>query len=401
MKSLRLNKSHVGIISVLLAALTMLSSLAIDSFLPGMPVMATFFEVEINIIELIITIYFLGFAVGNFFGGPLSDAFGRKTIALWGVGIYAISALSIPLCTSIEGVLLLRFLQSFGGGFATVTANLFIRDWYQGKQVARLITITAMIMMFVPMMAPALGGFLLALSGWKSIFYFLFVFASVLFVVFYLMIPESREKELITKQFTVSDLISKYRVFLLDKKAVVFLFGMCFPISGMYVFISSASFMYLEYFGQEVQLFPYLFASHVLLNVLLSFLNTYLLRIFETKIIFQVGICMQLIAGFCLFVIIIGGWVTFWNVFVLMVLYIGSIGLIFGNGSAILLEINPEISGVSNAAIGITRFVLGFLSSTVIAIFHTQDLIPVGIGMFFCTLMGNVFFWIFSSKKEI
>ena len=89
--------------------------------------------------------------------------------------------------------------------------------------------------------------------------------------------------------------------------------------------------------------------------------------------------------------------VTFWNVFILIALFIGSIGFIFGNGSAILLDIKPEVSGAANAAIGITRFVLGFLAGTLVAVFHTNDLMPIGIGMFVCSLIGNIIFLVFKS----
>ena len=401
MKSLRLDKNkNMGVITVLIAFLTALSSLAIDSFLSGMPLMAQFFGVEINTIELIITLYFLGFAVGNFFGGPLSDAFGRKKIALAGIGLYGFSALSIPFCDTIEMVLVLRFFQAFGGGFATVTANLFIRDWYQGKQVARLITITAMIMMLVPLFAPVLGGFLINLQGWKLVFYFLFAMSVVLFIIFYLLIPESRDKASITNKITAKQLVAKYKILLSDKKAVIFLFALCFPVSGLYVFITSASFIYLEYFNVEVSVFPLIFATSIILNVLASFSNTYLLRVYEAKKLFQLGITIQLISGFSLFVITLLDLVTFWNVFILIALFIGSIGFIFGNGSAILLDIKPEVSGAANAAIGITRFVLGFLAGTLVAIFHTNDLVPIGIGMFVCSLIGNIIFLVFKSVSN-
>lgn len=390
----------MGIIAVLIAALTALSSLAIDSFLSGMPLMADFFGVAINVIELIITVYFLGFAVGNFFGGPLSDAFGRKKIALTGIGIYGASALIIPFCDTIEPVLILRFFQAFGGGFATVTANLFIRDWYKGKQVARLITITAMIMMLVPLFAPVLGGFLINLKGWTLVFYFLFTVAVVLFLVFYLLVPESKDKESITNSITAKQLVAKYKILLSDKKAVVFLLAMCFPVSGLYVFITSASFIYLEYFNVGVNMFPLIFATSIILNVIASFLNTYLLRVYDAKSLFQLGITIQLISGFSLFMITILDMVTFWNVYILMAFFVGSIGFVFGNGSAILLDIKPEVSGAANAAIGITRFVLGFLAGTLVAVFHTHDLIPIGIGMFTCSLIGNIIFRFFKHMNQ-
>jgi len=177
------DKYFITVTSVLLAFLTALSPLAIDTYLSAMPVMAGYFGVGLNKIELSLTIYFMGFAAGNFLGGPLSDSFGRKTLALTGILLYMVTALAVPFCTQIEYVWVLRALQAFGGGFASVTAMVFVKDWFEGKQVARLATIIGMIMMFAPLAAPVMGTILLKAAGWKSIFYFLAIIAVFLWVL--------------------------------------------------------------------------------------------------------------------------------------------------------------------------------------------------------------------------
>lgn len=392
MKKFRVNKSNSKIIILLLAALIALSPFAIDSYLSAMPSMATFFGVDINVVELTITLYFLGFSVGNFFGGPLSDAFGRKPIALTGVVFYGLSALAIPFCTSIEPVLGLRILQAFGGGFASVTVNLFIRDWYKGEKVAKFITVTTMIMMLAPLFAPVFGSALIHFKGWQGVFFFLFIWAVILFTLFYVLIPESRAEHLKTKTIDVKQIVNKYKVFLSDRKSVVMLMAISFPVSGLYIFITSSSFIYLEYFKVSQAQFPLIFGANILLNILLSLLNTYLLKFYKPKRLLQIGLYMQLLAGFLLFLTLQFGYVSFWSVFALIVFYIGSLGLIFGNGTAMILNINPEVSGSANATLGIFRFLLGFASGTLLAIFHSEDLVPIGLAMFSCSLIGNLFF---------
>ncbi|MBD0825231.1 multidrug effflux MFS transporter [Aestuariibaculum marinum] len=397
MKKFRVNKGNSKIIILFLAALIALSPFAIDSYLSAMPLMATFFGVDINVIELTITLYFLGFSIGNFFGGPLSDAYGRKPVALTGITLYGLSALAIPFCSAIEGVLALRILQAFGGGFATVTANLFIRDWYKGEKVAKLITITTMIMMLAPLFAPVFGSVIIHYNGWQGVFLFLFIWAVILFTLFYMLIPESREDKLISRRFNTKELLGKYKVFLSDRKSVIMLMAISFPVSGLYIFITSSSFIYLEYFKVDQAHFPLIFGATILLNILLSLLNTYLLKFYKPKRLLHIGLYMQLLAGFLLFLTVQSGNVSFWSVFVLIVFYVGSLGLVFGNGTALILNINPEVSGSANATLGIFRFLLGFVSGTLIALFHSKDLVPIGVAMFTCSLIGNLFF--FMSKK--
>lgn len=388
------NSKALPVITIMLASLVTLSPFAIDSYLAAMPIMATFFNVPINIVELTITAYFLGFAIGNFIGGPLSDSFGRKPIALSGVLLYGLTSIIIPMCNNIEQIILLRVVQAFGGGFATVTANVFIRDWFSGKELAKLVTVVSMMMMLAPLFAPVIGTFLVAWDGWKAVFYFLFVFAIIVFVAFFILIPESRDVNMITRKVTAEQMFGKYKVFFSHKPSVITLFAVSFSMSGMYIFLTSASFIYINYFNVSTAQFPLVFGANVMLNIALSFLNTFLLKKYRPMYILRTGLLIQLIAGILLFVTVIIGSPSFVMVFIGIVLFIGSLGLIFGNGTAVILNHNPHVAGSANATIGIMRFVLSFIIGSLIALFHTNDLIPVGVGMFMCTLVGNLLYTI-------
>ncbi|WP_346853950.1 multidrug effflux MFS transporter [uncultured Draconibacterium sp.] len=388
----RTSKIFFPTLTIALAALVAMSPFAIDTYIAALPVMASFFGVEIHVVELTITLYFFGFALGNFIGGPISDSFGRKTIALTGIALYGFSALLIPFCPKIEYILLLRVIQAFGGGFATVTANVFVRDWYSGKQVARFVTILSMIIMLAPLFAPIIGAGLIHWWGWKSIFVFLTLFSVVLFISFCLLIPESRDKELITRKFTTKQLFEKYRIFFSNRQSTTMLFAISLPMSGMYIFITSASFIYIEYFNIDQLRFPIFFGANVVLNILLSLLNTYLLRKYKPGQILRVGLLIQLLAGIALAVAVRFPEPQLWAVFASIVLFIGSLGLVFGNGTAAILNHNPEVAGSANATIGIARFALSFLIGSIMALFHTGDLIPFGTILLLCSLSGNVLF---------
>ncbi len=388
----RTHKFFLPVIAILLAALVTVSPFAIDTFIAALPDMALDFGVDIGVMELTVTLYFLGFSVGNFIGGPMSDAFGRKTIALIGIATYAIAALIIPYSQSIGFLLAMRVIQAFGGGFATVTSNLFIRDWYEGKQVARLITIISMIILLAPLFAPVLGTALIAWKSWKTVFYFLFIFATTLFVVFMLVIPESRDKSLLTRKLTAGQLLGKYKDFFASRLAVITLFAISFPMSGMYLFIAASSFIYLKYFGIEQKYFPLVFGSNVLLNILLSLWNTFLLKKHRPKNILQVGLWLQLASALLLVLAVTVFQSSFWVFFVGIVIFIGSLGLVFGNGSAVILNHNPAVSGSANATIGITRFLLSALIGSLLALFHTGNLLPIAFTMFACSLIGNILY---------
>jgi len=384
------SKKFIPVLTVVMAALAAMSPLATDTYIAALPQIATEFGVGLNIAELTISLYFFGFAVGNFIGGPLSDSFGRKTVALVGVSLYGLAGLAIPLCPKIEYVLLLRFVQAFGGGFATVTTNVFIRDWYSGKQVARFITIISMIIGMAPLLAPVLGTWLIHWWGWRSVFVFLFGFALLLFLSVFFLIPESRPQHLLTRKLSGRHLLEKYRAFFASRQSTVMLFAISLPMAGLYVFITSASFIYIKYFGVDPMKFPLFFGSNVLLNMLLSLLNTYLLRRYKPEQILRAGLLIQLFAAVSLAVAVCLPTPKLWMVFASIVLFVGSLGLVFGNGSATILNHNPAVAGSANATIGITRFLLGFAIGSISAAFHTGTLIPFGIILLVLSLSGNV-----------
>lgn len=396
------HKNFGNILSVILAFLVAMSPLAIDTYLGSMPTMARFFGVELHAIELTVTLYFLGFALGNFFGGPLSDAFGRKTIALIGVTLYGLSALGISYCTKVEHVMILRVFQAFGGGFATVTANVFVRDWYTGKDVARFVTLISMIMMLAPLFAPILGTFIAQHSEWQNIFKYLFIYSTALFIIFITLIPESRDKALLTRKITSDALFSKYKTFFSDKQSVILLMAMSFSMAGLYIFLTNASFIYISHFGVEEAHFPYYFGANVLLNIILSILNTVLLKKYRPRQILSVGLFIQLCAGLVFATACLLGDPSITLVASCIIIFIGSLGLVFGNGSAAILNINPSVSGSANATIGITRFLLSFVIGSVLALLNSGTLLPIAMTMFICTLIGNLLFVYFlrGLKKE-
>lgn len=397
----RTSKSFLPALTIVLAALVALSPFAIDTYIAALPVMAKSLGIELHIAELTITFYFLGFAFGNFFGGPLSDAFGRKTIALTGIALYGIAASLIPFSPNVGLILFLRVLQAFGGGFATVTGNVFVRDWYSGKEVARFVTIISMIIMLAPLFAPVIGAGLISWFGWKSIFFFHLGFAFLLWLAMYFLIPESRDRALLTHKISGKDLIGKYRLFFADRRSVTLLFAISLPITGLYIFITSASFIYIEYFGLTQFQFPLFFGANIILNILLSLLNTFLLRKYQPEQILRGGLLLQLLSGITLAVAVRFQEPNLWAVFSSIVVFIGSLGLVFGNGTASILNYNPELAGSANATIGITRFALSFIIGSVMALFHTGNLVPFGTILFLCSLSGNLLFlWSFPSTRK-
>ena len=386
------NRFFVVQMTILLALLTAVSPFATDTYMPALPAMSEYFGKSINLLEITLTIYFMGVAVGQFFGGPLSDSFGRKKIAMIGLFLFAVSSILAVFVTDIYFLWILRFTQAIGGGFASVVNMAFVRDWFEGKDVARISSLIGMIMMLAPLVAPVIGTFLLLHYGWQSIFIFMFLVSALVFIAFVLFMPESRDKSFITNKLTFTQVKHSYSKIFGSPKALMLVLCSSFSIAGMFTFLTGASFLYIDFFEVKVSNFPYFFGANVVLNVLLTMLNYRLVKRIEPEKLLQIGLLLQLLSGIALLVGVYQANPNLWFVFSSIVLFVGSLGFVFANLIAIILNQFHQISGSANAVIGVVRFAFSGLIGSSLALFHTGDLIPLGAIMFACALLANIFF---------
>lgn len=178
----------------LLAGLTALASLAIDAYLPAITSMAISFGTSIHHIELSLSLFLEGFAIGQLIGGPLSDHFGRQLTVFVGLSIVAFGTLGIIFRSSLNGLLLFRIIEALGGGMAVVNSEAIIRDVSSGRDGARNLSQMELIMMMAPLLAPVIGMGLLHITDWHGIFVFLLTYKVIITFFIYRNIPETRAK---------------------------------------------------------------------------------------------------------------------------------------------------------------------------------------------------------------
>lgn len=359
--------NHILLV-VLLAALTSVTPLAIDTYLPSMPEIARFLHVGIEKIEMTISIFLLFFAVGQLIGGVLSDRIGRRSTALIGLSLFAAADFALFLTTTLEELYLFRGMQALAGGLAIVNAPAIVRDLFHGKEAAKIFSTIASITMIAPMVAPALGSLVISYFSWNYVFLFLGIYSTSVFLILFFYLPETGSK-------TRSQIAEAYKRVLTHKEALGYILALSFSFSGMFIFIEKSSFIYMEYFHVSKQLFPFLFGANVLVMIALTRLNIKMVQTYEPKTILSAGMTIQLAAGTVLLLLSFSPNLP--AVFFAMTIYVGILGIIFGNGIALALEFFKNDSGVANSVIGVTEFTIagtiGFIASSI----HTGTLIPI------------------------
>src|ERR1700722_9699223 len=179
-----------------LAAATMATqAIAIDAMLPAFPVIVLALHVENeNHIQWIVTAYMAGLGCGQLFWGLISDRFGRRPILIGGLSLYVLAALLCGLTGSFHTLLAWRFIHGLAAASVVVTRSV-IRDLYSGRQMARVMSLTFMVFLTVPILAPSLGQLILWLAPWRYIFIVCGIFSAFVCVWAALRLRETLHPE--------------------------------------------------------------------------------------------------------------------------------------------------------------------------------------------------------------
>lgn len=353
---------------LILAMLTAITPLAIDLYLPSFSEMANDFYTSIDQIEITLSIYLLGFALGQLLGGPLSDRYGRKIFIFLGLITYTLFSLSITLATSLEQLWSFRFFQALGGGLAVVNTSAIVRDLYHGKEGAKIFSIISMIIMIAPMLAPLIGVAILYFFSWKYIFWFLSLYGVTL-LFFITKLPETSPK------IKRGSLFSNYLRIFKNPNAMLLVFASGFGFSGLFIFITKASFIYMEYFHLQNFYFSLSLSLNVIALIGFSKLNIELLKRYSPMQLFIAGISLQLITALLLFSF--SALLPLAFVILGFMLFIGALGFVFGNSISLLLEHFEDISATATALNGVVGFLFAAMIGFLASYFHDATLSPI------------------------
>lgn len=234
--------------------------LTIDLYLPALPQMVEVFNTDRSMVNLTLSSYFVTYAIGLLFWGPLSEKFGRKPILLIGLASYMVASILCAMTNSIEQLISARVFQAFAGSAITVIATAIVKDLYDGREREKIMATIMSLVIIAPMVAPVFGAFLLKIASWRMMFVTLAIFgafASVL-ACCYRETLENKYQGSIFRSWGRMGVVMKNRSFV--KLLVIF---SIIPMALM-GFLAAGSYIYIDHFGLTEQQFSYAFAFNAL-----------------------------------------------------------------------------------------------------------------------------------------
>lgn len=376
-------------------ALAALGPLSIDAYLPGIPAMARDFGVTVVSLQNTLNVFLIGYALGQFFGGAMSDQIGRKRVGYAGLAVYLVTSIAIAFAANVEQMLALRFLQAIGGGFSTVICMATVRDVYPVEQLGRRFATVTMVLLIAPLVAPALGAAVLPL-GWEMIFVLKAVYAGALICAYAVLVPETRPGELrnlsLRSVFRQCADVVRRRV---DSRRlpIRYALAMAFSAAVMMLFVTNSSFIYMEYFGVTPSRFPWLFAASVLGIMATTLLSMWRLTSSNAGTFFRVGLAIQVAFVAGLLVVVLTKHATLAAFVPFIVLTVLTVGLVGPAGSTRYMGFFRELAGSASSVYTTTMFLLGGTAGWLSSLLNDGSLVPIVAMMLGASLLANAISW--------
>ena len=376
---------------VILSMMMSLTALSIDAMLPALPEIGDDLGVtNANQRQLVISLIFLGSALGQLFFGPLSDRTGRKPAIYAGYTLFIIGSLTSLFSVNFPMMLSGRVLQGLGMSAPQAVTLALVRDQFEGRRMARVMSFVMTVLILVPMIAPTIGQGILSLAGWRSIFGIFMVFALFTSGWFALRIPETLTPEK-RAPFSLKRFVTSIQAIIKIRETLAYMMGAGL-INGIFLgYLNSSQQIFQEQYDLG-DLFPIFFAIISLSLGLASFLNARLVMRYGMDTLVQ----RALYFVFGMAVIFLGVSAAFagdpplWLLMAHLLVIFFCVGILFGNLNTLAMQPLGHLAGIGAAMVGSFSTLTSMLLGTIIGQNYNGTIIPLVIGM--VTLFGTAIF---------
>ena len=356
-------KTSVSLLAIL-GALMAMTSIAIDIYLPAMPVME---EKLGGDAELAITGFLLGFAIAQLLWGPISDRVGRKIPLFIGMVLFIIGSIGCALSTNMTEVVLWRIFQAIGACVGPMLSRAMIRDMYGATKAAQTMSILMMIMAVAPIAGPFVGGGLLAVGTWQLIFWAMAIVGVMLFAALFFL-PETLPKETRAPQSFLHT-FGNYGNLLKNGRYMRYTLCVTAFYVAVYAFVSGSPAVYITHFGVPEQYFGLLFGINILGVTMVSALNRRLLRTYTLDVLIRRSLAVAVTAAIILAALSFTGIGGLWGVVAPMFFIFSTNGIIAAcTNAAALSSVPARMTGAAAALLGSLQYGSGIVSSALLAL---------------------------------
>ncbi|MCK5881087.1 MAG: multidrug effflux MFS transporter [Sinobacterium sp.] len=383
-----MSKNRANLIYIL-AAIIALGPLSVDLYLPAMPAMRSFFDTDIAYIQLTLSSYLLGFSVFHLVCGPLSDRFGRKPILAGGLILYIIMSILCAQATTIEELVIYRFIQAMGACCAPTLGRAIVRDHYDGQAAIKALAYVSSLMAIAPVIAPSLGGIIIKYADWTMTFYLLAGAGVIALLLTIFVVPESLPQK---QPLHPAHIARNFKHLLTHKAFMAHVLIASFLYSCAFAFLSGISFILIDFMGVKAEHFGLYFLCIVSGYIGGNLFTGKIAHSWPIQKIYPISITIALIPSLAM----VGFSLAQWYhplLYVIPVLFnTMAIGLLLPRAMAEALKPFPHMAATASAMMGFLQMAIASIAGGLVGYFLVDNPLPMALVIAGGTIMALILF---------
>ncbi len=384
------SRNSATFILLFAALISAFGPIVTDLYLPALPQMNDVFHTNISMVQLSLTVSFLGLAIGQMLFGPLSDKYGRKKPLMISLILFILSTAGCIFSWNIESFIFFRLFQGFAGAGGIVVSKSIAVDLYRGKILSKFMSMLAAVQGLAPILAPIAGGSLMKITDWQGLFVVLLAIGIFIFLVsiFY----KETLKPGLRLQESVINTFRHFKPILKNRKFMYYTLALGFTMGGFFGYISASPFIFQDLY----QLSPLQYSLLFGVNAIGFIIGSQLIRLFKhSEQALMAGTVSFILATVLLSVLLISGaHVAIIETFFFMMIV--SIGITTPVLTTMALELERKTAGNASAILGFTQFLFGCIASPLVGLGNIA--FATGVTLVVCSVICGLF--VFATLKS-
>ncbi|AGK99386.1 multidrug effflux MFS transporter [Clostridium pasteurianum] len=376
---------------VFIAFLGAFVPLSTDLYLPALPSMVESFHTNIALLNLTLILFFIFYAGGMLFWGPLSDKYGRKPILLSGLIIYTLASILCANSGAVYQLIVFRILQAIGSGAAVSVSVAMIKDSYDGRKRVSILALVQSMAMLAPVIAPVLGALVLKVTSWHGVFWILSI-VGIIAIVGGVFMQETIAKR---SNGNIFQTVGRIGVVIKNLRFAVLLIIFSIQMLPLLAYISMSSYIYVDGFGLSEQAYSYFYAFNAIFSVIAPLFYMRLSKHYKNNPI--ITTCFGIIVVSGILIITIGKFSPW--LFALSILPATLAGnLIRPPSTNLILEQQREDTGTAASLMSFSYTFMGSIGMMLISLNFANRIFVMG-SMYVIIAMISLVLWILIQKK--
>ena len=380
-------------IALILGLLSAIGPFAIDMYLPALPAIGSSLGAPVGQVQWTLTAFFISLGVGQLFYGPVSDMVGRKPPLYFGLGLFALASVGCALTSDVQTLVVLRFLQGLGAAAGMAIPRAVVRDMHTGTEAARIMSLLMLVFSVSPILAPLVGSGVIALTGWRGVFWAVALASVAGLALVYGAMQETRAQA-DRVESSLGSALRAYGVLLRDRYYLGLVGIASTALAGFFVYLASSPFVMIDHYGLTPTQYSLAFSVNAAAFFGAAQCTAWLGQRFGLVNVVKgaataSGATMALLLAYYL-----AGGDSLWVLIALYFVASGFMGLVIPTTSVLALDEHGAIAGTASALMGTLQMLGGALAMAIVSLFANGEPLPMVVGMASGALVGVAMTWL-------